>query len=164
MNHWIKILSIMFIPIFSAQAAQVKIDWKSSEKYRDLKSANQTKSKFQKHFFDDIEEYVTDLATSLGESQLLKITVTNVDLAGEIRYMVGPNNHTVRVVRDIDFPRMEFNYQLLDKNKTIITQGNANIKDMSFMTSIRKSLTRDSFHYEKNMLNDWFQQTFPVKQ
>ena len=163
MNRWIKIFILVLVPSFAAQAAQVEVVWQSPENYRDIKPTNEKKSKFQEKVFKELEQHFTELASKLDEKQTLKITVHDIDLAGDIRYMVGPHNQNTRVVRDIDFPKMKFDYQLLDASKKSIENGSADIKDMGFMTGIRKSLTSDSFHYEKNMIDDWFYSTFDVQ-
>ncbi|WP_068546979.1 DUF3016 domain-containing protein [Thalassotalea crassostreae] len=163
MNRWIKVFILLLVPSFAVHAAQVEVVWQSADNYRDIKSANEKTSKFQEKVFKELEQHFSELANKLDQKQTLKITVHDVDLAGDIRYMVGPNNETMRIVRDIDFPKMKFDYQLLDASKNSVKKGSADIKDMGFMTGIKKSLANDSFHYEKNMIDDWFYSTFDVK-
>ena len=51
--------------------------------------------------------------------------------------------------------------KLIASNKTVINTTKVDIKDMSFNTGIRSSMSSKSFHYEKNMITDWFYDTFP---
>ena len=163
-----KILSMLvvlcsFTVVSNAGAAEIEIEWFEPENYRDVKPASGGKSSFQKRVFSELTEHLTELAAKLPETQTLKIKVTDVDLAGDIRYMVGPNNQTLRVVDDLYFPRMEFSYQVLDSNQKVLKSGDENIKDMSFNSGIQRSKSTESYHYEKQLLSDWFNDTFEQK-
>ncbi|MDG1732283.1 MAG: DUF3016 domain-containing protein [Thalassotalea sp.] len=154
------ILASMFIA--QVQAATVEIEWFEPEHYRDIKVANGGKKAFQERVFKDLESYFIEFAASLPEKQVLKLKVTDIDLAGDIKYMVGPNNQTMRVISDLYFPRMKFSYQLTEGVK-VLQSGEENIKDMGFnMSSAHHN--RDSFYYEKEMIKDWFEDTFNKEQ
>lgn len=162
-----KIFSI-FVPVFgsfifsaNAFAASSEVEWVKPENFSDIRPANESRSRYHKRVFKHLEEHFAELAEKLPADQTLKIQVNNLDLAGDVRYMVGPNNSTVRVIQDIYFPKIRFNYQLVDKIDVQITSGEADIKDMSFNTGIRNNMTSDSFYYEKEMISDWFKKTFP---
>lgn len=147
---------------FSAHsmAASSEVDWVKPEDYSDIRPANENRSRFHKRIFERLDEHFSELAAKLPADQTLKVQVHNLDLAGDVRYMMGPNNSTIRVVKDIYFPKMRFSYQLVDKNDSEVTSGEADIKDMSFNTGIRNSSSTDSFYYEKEMISDWFKKTF----
>ncbi|TRX53151.1 DUF3016 domain-containing protein [Thalassomonas sp. M1454] len=144
--------------IAQAQAATVDIEWFEPENYRDIKVANGGKKAFQERVLKDFTGYFTELAATLPDNQVLKLKVTDIDLAGDIKYMVGPNNQSMRVITDLYFPRMKFSYQLTE-NGEVIQAGDENIKDMGFnMSSIHHN--SESFYYEKEMIEDWFKDTF----
>lgn len=151
-------LSIFTVPAFAGQA---EIDWVEPDKFTDIRPGNESRSNMQKRVFKELEQHFSELAAKLPEGQTLKISVTNLDLAGDIRYMVGPNNATIRVVEDLYFPKMKFDYQLINSDKSIISTAKADIKDMSFNMGVRSSMNSEAFHYEKNMIDDWFYKTFP---
>ncbi|WNC71792.1 DUF3016 domain-containing protein [Thalassotalea psychrophila] len=164
MNKMIKVIAaIMSLSMFTvpAFAGQAEIDWVEPDKFTDIRPGNESRSNMQKRVFKELEQHFSELAEKLPAEQTLKISVTNLDLAGDIRYMVGPNNSTIRVVEDLYFPKMKFDYQLVSSDKSIISTAKADIKDMSFNTGVRRSMSSEAFYYEKNMIDDWFYKTFP---
>ena len=66
------------------------------------------------------------------------------------------------VIRRIDIPRITFSYSLSDENEqVIVSEDDVTIKDMNFMESAIRRHRNDPLSYEKNMLDDWFADTFP---
>lgn len=151
----------------STHAAEVKVTWEEPESYSDVRPSNETRKRFRDRTFSQLEAHIVELAQSLPESQTLSITVTNVDLAGEVWPsqfvgfgMGGPND--IRVIRRIDIPRITFSYSLSDENEqVIVSEDDVTIKDMNFMESAIRRHRNDPLSYEKNMLDDWFADTFP---
>lgn len=121
---------------------------------------------FRERTLQELEEHIVDLASDLPESQVLSMTVTNVDLAGQVwpSQFVGFGNGAgsdVRIIKRVDIPRMTFSYSLANADGQVILSGeDVKLKDMDFMESnIRRNRT-ESLSYEKAMLNDWFSDTF----
>ena len=109
-----------------ALAAESEITWNEVDDYRDLRPGNlSTKKKFQEHFFSDIEEHVAKLAVTLPEGQKLSMTVTDVDLAGDVR--IGSMSE-VRIVKNIYHPRIEFSYKLTNADGSMVVEDSINLK------------------------------------
>ncbi|WOH37004.1 DUF3016 domain-containing protein [Thalassotalea fonticola] len=164
MNKLLKVFAtVITVSMFAPAvfAGQAEVEWIKPEKFTDIKPANESRSHLQKRIFKELEQHFSELAEKLPDGQMLKVSVTNLDLAGDVRYMVGPNNATIRVVEDLYFPKMKFDYQLIASDQSVISTAKADIKDMSFNTGVRSSFSSESFHYEKTMIDDWFYQTFP---
>lgn len=103
-------------------------------------------------------------ATGLPADLTLKIEVTDIDLAGEVRpwHHAWPN---VRVMRGTtDWPRITLRFTL-QRGAEVIDQGEAQVADMAYLAAGR-SLSIDSgdglFH-EKRMLSAWFAKRFAGK-
>lgn len=142
------------------QAAQVEVNWQTPEKYTDIRPANQSRSGFHKQVFAQLEKHLNKLAEALPDDQKLSITVTNVDLAGQVwpASFVGLSRAggDIRVIKNIDIPRLHFSYTLTAADGTVLQGDEVELKDMSFLDrdlGIRKS---DAFRYEKRMLSEWF--------
>ena len=105
-----------------------------------------------------------ELAEVLPDGQTLKITVTNLDLAGQVWPAsfvgLGQSASDVRLIKSIDIPRIAFNYELLNSNDEILKQGEQNLKDMSFQDRHNPFFSSESLRYEKNMLRMWFEDQF----
>lgn len=148
----------------SLHAAQVEIKWEEPKSYRDVKPSNESRSRFRERTFKALDAFITELAAKLPEEQKLSITVTNLDLAGQVwpASFVGMSHSgtDVRIIKEIDIPRMEFSYVLVDENSTELKKEDVKIKDMNFMNVIKRRSVNDSLLYEKNMIEDWFNDTF----
>ena len=100
---------VSFTAVSYAATAEVK--WTDYEKYRDIDPGEGHRKHFRENTFYNFEKHFTKLAAKLPEGQVLKIEVTDVDLAGDT-HAAGISR--LRIVKDIYFPRMKFSYQLLD--------------------------------------------------
>src|SRR5690606_40461903 len=93
----------------------------------------------------------------------LSMNVTNLDLAGEVwpGMMVGLNSSSdVRLIKNLDIPRMDFSYELTDSAGVVLKEGTEELKDIAFMDRGGRVLDSDRLHYEKDMLERWFKDTF----
>ncbi len=151
----------------SLHAAEVKITWEEPESYSDVRPSNETRKRFRDRTLKQLEAHIVELAAKLPESNTLSITVTNLDLAGEVwpsQFMGFGNGgaNDIRVIRRMDIPRMTFSYTLSDASKQVLaSEDEVTIKDMDFMESAIRRHRNDPLSYEKNMLDDWFADTFP---
>jgi hypothetical protein len=93
--------------------------------------------------------------------------VSDLDLAGQVwpASFVGLGHGTsdVRVIKNIDIPRMKFSYQLVDESGQVLQQAEVNLKDMSFQERSNHLFRNEPLRYEKNMLKRWFAQEFELQ-
>ncbi|GAA0855315.1 DUF3016 domain-containing protein [Aliiglaciecola litoralis] len=158
--------ALMLVSAQSQAKAEVEVVWENPKEYRDVQPTMQSRAKFREQTFKQLEEYINELAESLPEGQKLSITVTNLDLAGQVwpSSFVGLGNsgNEVRVVKQIDIPRMSFSYTLTDAQGAVIQQADeVNLKDMSFQDRHNPFFRSENLRYEKNMLRIWFNDEFP---
>lgn len=149
-------LSLSFLAP-TAIAANVEVKWTDPDKYVDIRSGNENRKGFRERTFKNLDKHFAKLAQSLPENQLLKIEVTDLDLAGDEN--IGGINR-IRIIKEVYFPRIKFSYHLEGADKTTIIAGEINLKDMNFMLTNNLKYRRDSLGYEKKMLDDWFKKTF----
>lgn len=142
---------------FNAHSASVEIKFTDPDKYVDIRSGEKNDSSFRENVFYNIEKQLKKLAKNLPEDQLLKLEVTDIDLAGDT--LIGGINR-IRIVKQMYPPRIKFNYQLVEKDKSIIAQGEENIRNTSFMTNQGLRYKSDAFGFEKQLLENWFDKTF----
>lgn len=145
--------------------ADVDIVWEKPETFRDVKPTSQSRKSFREQTFNSLQEYMQKLAERLPDGQTLTMTVTNLDLAGQVWPAsfvgLGMSGSDVRVVKSIDIPRMTFSYQLKDKQGVEIQQADVDLKDMAFMDRANRMFSSENLRYEKNMLKNWFEDEFP---
>ncbi len=160
------IISAMTLGISSQVVAQteVEIEWVKPEKYRDVRSSNESRKRFRENTFEHINEYMNKLALALPDNNKLLIKVSDLDLAGRVLPAsfigLGTGGADVRVVKSIDIPRINFSYQLLDSSGQVLQEAEVELKDMSFLDHSNRSFKSDSLRYEKSMLQRWFKKEF----
>ncbi|MCU7962223.1 DUF3016 domain-containing protein [Shewanella sp. SW32] len=136
----------------------VKIIWQSPKDYRDIKSSGELQSRYEKRLFETLTENINkEAAKILKQNQKLKMTITDVDLAGDMRPTFGATANDLRIIKDIYPPRMTFSYQVMENDKVIIA-GDEKLSDMGFMGGIQ-SLNDKPFMYETKMLTEWLKKT-----
>jgi hypothetical protein len=138
-------------------AGQSEITWTEPEKYTDIRPGSESKKRFRNRIFKNFEKHFIKLSEQLPEGQILKLNVTNVDLAGDVRF--SPMQE-FRIIKDIYIPRFKFTYELLNADKTIVDSGKVDLKDMSFMNSPSLHSKNDTLKYEKSMIDKWFKSAF----
>ena len=130
------------------------------EKFTDIRDASLGDSESAHNaVVGELREYIAKQANRLlAPGQVLKITVPDIDLAGEVEPWHAAAND-VRVVREIYPPRITLAFRLTDAAGNIVAQGDRSLVDRDFM--MRLSITMDdSRRYEKAMIDDWLRKEF----
>ena len=141
-------------PIKSPATNKVEINWTNADKYRDLRSTTETKQAIQRRFFKEMGEYLSQLSRQLPDGYKLALEVTQVDLAGRIRFV---NGQQVRIVKDIYYPNMAFSYKLTAPNGQLISAEKAQVKGKNFLLGSQYQPHKlKPFVYEKKMMENWF--------
>ena len=135
-------------------ANPVNISWSDPSEYRDLRSTIETKEKLQHRFFKEINAHMNDLSQQLPAGYKLSLDVYQVDLAGRIETV---HSQRIRVVKDMYYPNMAFNFKLVDKSGQLVLTDKAKIKGRNFLLNTSMRSINESFKYEKKMLSDWFE-------
>ncbi|GHA93023.1 DUF3016 domain-containing protein [Shewanella indica] len=144
------------------ESGKVKIEWQSPKDFRDIKSASELQSRYEKRLFDTLTKTLDkDVSSSLKDNQKLELTVTDVDLAGDVRPTFGATANDIRVVKNVYPPKISFSYRLLEGDQVVIA-GDEKLTDMQFLDHVDR-INSDSFRYEERMLKDWFQKTLKPK-
>jgi len=141
----------------STFAGTSEVTWTNPDEYRDIKSGNEPKKAYQARVFKDLEKHFVAMASHLPDGHTLKVNVTDVDLAGDVN---ASGIERIRIVRDLYFPRLKFNYVLVDGSGSEVKVGGINLKDMGFLMGNNLRYRNKSLGYEKKMLDEWFKNTF----
>jgi hypothetical protein len=99
-------------------------------------------------------EQYTDLRLSCVSRRLL-ITLTNVDMVGDIESWRGPGRCDVRIMKDTYPPRIDLRFRLLDREGTEIRAGTRRLRDSNYLVSAGPSSSIDPLRYEKALLGEW---------
>lgn len=145
------------------ESERVSVTWINPKEFTDIKATNEVRTRFRNRTMEKLHKYIDKLAQDLPEGQMLKFNVTDLDLAGRVwpAHFVGFNGaNDVRVVKQIEIPRMNFSFELVDAKGSVIRAGEKNLKDMAFLDRISSVNRSDSLRHEKTMLKRWFKREF----
>lgn len=137
----------------------IEVNWLEPEKFTDLHPSGESRKTFRKRVLRNLEAYFAELAEDLPPQQRLAITVTDIDLAGQVWPTFGAGND-VRIINRTFIPRIEFNYTLTSSGETLHS-ADVKLKEISFMMRSVGVRTSDPLRYEKSMLKRWFKEAFP---
>lgn len=145
------------------QADKVAVVWESPEDYSDVRPVNQSRKRFLEQTLNRLEEHFAELGGQFPDRYQWNLTVTNLDLAGEVWPSsfvgLGQSGNDVRVIKDIDIPRITFSYQLTDAGQ-VVKEADVELKDMGFMQRSLRGFDSEPLRYEKRMLDEWFADEF----
>ncbi len=136
-------------------AGKVVVNYQQPEQFADIGRSTWDRERALKTLSAQFES----LAARLPDGQTLRIDVTDVDLAGEIRPWGW---HELRVMRGtVDWPTLTLRYTLQAGERTI-KAGEERLTDMNYLHS---SLSpRDSadgdMAYERRLVRRWFEANF----
>lgn len=155
-------LSSLLLMPGALNAAKVDIQWEEPESFQDIEAGNLGNQKdFQQQVVDELGRHIRSAADMyLDPDQQLNMTVTDIDLAGDVEYFFTRFPQGIRVVRNLHYPSIEFSYELLDSNDVVLMSGEENIRDMGFQYSGNYMVSDAELDYEKRMIDDWFENTF----
>jgi hypothetical protein len=140
----------------------VSVEYKDSKDFTDAsdrglygRASESVMKELSTHFQKEGAKYLKD-------GQTLEIEVTDIDLAGRFEPSRSPGLEDVRLMRDITWPRMQFNYSVKQDDE-VVDSGEAKLSDMSYLTSSRPVGSNESMYYDKRMIDRWFRKHFETE-
>lgn len=142
----------------TVSAGEASVTWQNPEKYTDIQSDDEQQQEFQAKLFTQLEKEFSKQAGSLPEGNKLAVTVTDFDMAGQMRDT--NKNDLMRVVIGNYFPQMTLDYTLTDASGAVLSQQQGVVyKDQGFYSadaSLRASRSSSDFYFETTMIRGWF--------
>ena len=109
----------------------------------------------------ELRTYLVEHANRLlAPGQQLKITVTDIDRAGEFEPWHGPQWADVRIVKDIYPPRINLAFKLVDTDGRVLKEGTRELTDLAYLMKITLAFSDDPLRHEKGLLDDWLRDEF----
>ena len=151
------LLSLLILPMLAAASGTAVVSWSDPESYKDVIASEGSQEEFMARTLQELEGAIVKLAESLPDGQKLEMTVTDLDLAGDVKMSGARSQHQdVRVVKDSYPARMVFHYRLLDADGKVLKEGDEKLQSRSLSASMRTG-SSESLGMEKRMLRNWFQ-------
>ncbi len=150
--------------VFSNSAtAGVEVAFENGKSFSDYQLSGRSKSKSLEVLQKDMATLFTEVAKDFIQSdQKMKVTITNIDLAGRIVYSAGGSGQDIRVLRDNNFIRLYFTYELTDASGKVIKQGQYQLKDFSDDHRPKRNfkLSEGTVNHFRKPLKEWFEANF----
>lgn len=165
MKKFILIFSALFIcfnsfNVLAEPIEKVTVTWADTDKFADIRADYTGVTQYRKHVIYNINKHFKKLVKKLPEGQTLKVTINDIDLAGDIRMFDG---RLIRVIKQNNPPRIAFSYQVLNVNNDVVSEGEEDIRDTNFFHSKNSRYKNRALGFEKHLLDKWFKKTFPSK-
>lgn len=146
-------LCVAFAAPQAHAAGSVDVQWLKPDTYTDAGRSSLDRERVMKSLGDHLQK----LGKQLPDGQLLKLDITDLNLAGEIEPFRW---HDLRVLRGrADWPQMSLHYSLSADGRTL-KSGDAQLQDMGYLFSNPTSLRQEDLGYEKRMVDRWFKAEF----
>jgi len=141
----------------SAQDDRVIVELANPENFTDFKTSCVARPVDVKALAAQLERYLkTTAARLLPEGQRMEITVTNIDMAGDIEVWRNPRFCDLRTMKDVYPPRIDLTFRILGAEGREIRGGTRQLVDVNYLDRSAPSGI-DQLRYEKYLLADWLQ-------
>lgn len=136
--------------------AQAEVSYTKPEEFSDVPF----NARDREQLFKELSAHFAHLAKQLPAGQSLKVEVLDVDLAGRT-YPRHFSPDEIRVMRGgADWPTMHLRYSL-EQGGAVLRSGDEHLSNMAYQDRVNRYSSGDPLRYEKQMVDDWFQKTFP---
>ena len=140
-------------------AADVTVEFRNPENFRDMRES--LGGTTDENAVAALRKYLEENAPAkLQAGQKLRVTFTDIDLAGDFPGSGGGRYDRVRVIRGIYIPRQEFSFEVTDSAGQIIKQGTRTLTDLNFQANGLRVGSDQSYFYDKLLLEDWLRKEF----
>jgi Protein of unknown function (DUF3016) len=145
------------ISLPAAAAGTVEVSFVQPDKFADIGRGQHD----QRDALAAIERHFKSLGERLPQGQTLKVEVSDIDLAGEMRFTRRGDEK--RILRGrADWPRMQLKYSLNQGAQTL-KAGDDKLADMGYLQRISLARDHSAYAYDTRMIDDWFARTFAAE-
>lgn len=140
----------------AAQDAAVTVTFADPEKYADLRLSCVSRDTDVRRLMGDLERYLVPTAPPLlAPGQRLQITLTSVDMAGDIEDRRGPGRCDVRIMKDPYPPRIDPRFRRLDAAGRELQAGDRKLGDSNYLVNAGPASSTEHLRDEKALPGDW---------
>ncbi|MBI5766832.1 MAG: DUF3016 domain-containing protein [Verrucomicrobia bacterium] len=147
---------------FDKNGPRVEVNYLEPEKFTDVRdSYPEGTDAGREATLAELRKYLVGRADKLVPAgQKLRITITDVDLAGDFEPWLGPRWADVRIVKDLYPPAISLAFQLVDERGQVLKSGKRELRDLAFLMKLTMGFRDDPLRHEKALLDDWLSLEF----
>jgi len=147
----------------TSKADRVEVTFVNPDKFTDAADAQRGSDWGRDANLDVPKKYIIERASRyVPEGQKLSVSITDVDLAGEIEPWRSSSLRDARIMKDIYFPRIDLSYKLTDATGAVVKEGSRHLSDMNYLMNIHTDRS-DPRVYDKSLLDDWIRRDLATK-
>lgn len=137
----------------------VTVEFQNPDKFRDVRDS--LGGPTDENALAALRTYLEENAPArLETGQKLRVTFTDIDLAGDFPVAGGGRYDRVRVIRSIYIPRQEFTFQVTDAAGHVVKEGKRTLTDLNFQSKGMRIGSDQPYFYDKALLEDWLRKEF----
>lgn len=134
----------------------VAVQWTDPAQFTELRfSGNRWEAERGNWVVQLAEHLRKEAAKRLPEGERLEVEITDIDRAGRYEPGRGINLDSVRIMREIYPPMVEFTFRRLDANGNVVAEGERKLRDTMYLSGSTSIGSNDHLRYEKRMIDDW---------
>ena len=143
----------------SAAQAPVQVRFNDPSHFTDLRYTTSDDERDAARLADYLRIYLERRAPAhLPAGKRLDVTITDVDMAGELR----PSQRSIymlrRIVRGVYPPRVDLEFRLVGADGTVEREGRRELRNSAFLTNSRR---HGPLAHEEALLERWLRTEFP---
>jgi hypothetical protein len=163
------VLALAAVAAFAAPSkppSRIEVSWAPPEQLAEVKN-----NQFNRGWLrtDDWEQRLGDHLRKTADrilppDQQLQVHVNDISLAGSFEPWHQPGTQDIRILKDIYPPWLNLHYTLLAADGSTIREGDAKLRDGSYLQRDPPGYASDPLRYDKRMIDDWLSSEFkPAK-
>jgi hypothetical protein len=143
----------------SVTAADITVEFQNPDGFRDARDSFGGAT--DEHALATLRAYLQENAPGrLQTGQKLRVTFTDIDLAGDFPGTGGGQFDRVRIIKGIYIPRQEISFTLTDAAGKVLKEGTRVLMDMNFQAAASRIGSDRAYFYDTMLLEDWLRKEF----
>lgn len=139
----------------------VAVSWTDPAQFSELRMSNNRYEAERGDWVRQLAAYLQESAARmLPAGEHLELVITDIRRAGNYPPWGGSQLQDVRLMRDIDWPRMTVEFIRRDAAGNVIAQGEGKASDPGYLGRAGGAGSNDPLRYEKRMIDDWVRAEF----
>jgi len=149
-------------PRSSAPNPNVQVNWDDPAHFTDTRSNLCRNRGGKAEWLGQLARYVQGRADRVvADGRTLKVTITDIQRAGQCEPWRGPNLDDTRIIKDIYPPSISLHFSLAEADGRVVSEGDRTLRDSAFMHRDTMLNKDDPLRFEKRLLDDWLRKEFP---
>lgn len=144
-----------------ATGGPVTVEWTDPAAFTEIRSSRNRWEARRGDWVHELADHLRKEAEQrIGPGERLHVVITDIRRAGDFEPGLNPQMDHVRIMRDLYWPRITLQFSHLDASGNPIAEGEHELSDPNYLSSIPGRARDEALRYEKAMIDDWLQREF----